>query len=136
MGKLAICILGVALSFCVMSFTVWPLDFVSKKPVPTEVSKPASYVPVAFDYVKPALWDNFAVPYPVIANGTGYATPYDTYLKVSRLRCQVLQNPFTLNGQPQLYVNLLIVGTSNIVLWPVNYVSPFGSSIDYLVKVP
>lgn len=75
------------------------------------------------------------VPYPVISDGTGLPNPYNTYFKVSNVRCQVINPPFTLNGLPQLYVNLLIVGTDYIVIWPVNYVPTFGMTQDYLTKI-
>lgn len=90
-----------------------------------------SYVPQPFDYVLPKSWSNTVIPYPDQAQGTGYPAPYASYLSWVNRRCQVL-NLTTINGQ--LYANLQHPLTGYIVLWPVNYVSPFGQVQDYLVK--
>lgn len=100
-----------------------------------EDSRPLSYIPQAFDYVTPNQWDNFAVPFPVWTDPTGLPAPYTKYISIVNKRCMVLQNPFTIAGGSQLYVNLQIVATGDIVMWPVNYVSPFGQTQDYLVHV-
>lgn len=94
----------------------------------------AQYVPAPFDYVLPQQWSFSPIDNITWSAPTGLPNPYATNFSIVNKRCRVQSMPFTLNGTAQLYVNLTIVGTSYTIMWPVNYVSPFGQVQDFLIK--
>lgn len=91
----------------------------------------SGYIPAPFDYVLPQAWSTYVISYPDWSWSTGHPSPYSTYYYWVNRRCQVM-NLVTISGQ--LYATINFVGTTYTVLWPVNYVSPYGGVDDYLIK--
>lgn len=95
------------------------------------VTLKANYIPAPLDYVLPQSFQYFPpTPYVDWNAGTGYTCPYCNYLYWVNKRCQVL---YTVTIEGQLYAQVKYVGTNNSTLWPVNYVTMFGTN-DYLIK--